>query len=268
MRQQSDILKCHAWYLTYSTSRRKRTGLLDLNTNRKPVSTLAKHKALVTAGDEITLFVVQHELDRLGLRSALDTKTPGTIQCPGWCMKRAAADKGAFTRVLEITTEISNADAVPVRERLLDGLAYIHKTWRTACLIRDLCSASEPKAQSVYSTLQTKRLPSMAKAVRRFGQKGYCRRLTRGFQSGLNSAKGTRTMPCQAARGCHPIAGANQTRARRHGRPPGAISGRTTQPSPTRLDGTTCTAKAVRVRSNLCWTDYGNGDGALHLAFP
>lgn len=28
----------------------------------------------------------------------------------------------------------------------------------------------------------------------------------------------------------------------------------------TRLDGTTCTARAVRVEGNLCWTDYGNGD--------
>ena len=37
----------------------------------------------------------------------------------------------------------------------------------------------------------------------------------------------------------------------------------------TRLDGTTCTAKAVRVEGNLCWTDYGNGDvEPLHLAFP
>ena len=123
--RRSDIFEMPCLVFDVFSVTEEAQGFLDLNTNRKPVSTLAKHKALVTAGNEIALFV-QHELDRIGLRPALDTKTPGTIQCLGWCMKRAAADKGAFTRVLEITTEISNADAVPVRERLLDGLTYIH----------------------------------------------------------------------------------------------------------------------------------------------
>lgn len=123
--RRSDIFEMPCLVFDVASVTEEARGFLDLNTKRKPVSTLAKHKALVTAGDEIALFV-QHELDRLGLRPAVDTKTPGTIQCFGWCMKRAASDKDAFTKVLEITTEISNADAVPVRERLLDGLTYIH----------------------------------------------------------------------------------------------------------------------------------------------
>lgn len=123
--RRSDIFDMPCIVFELSDIQEEAQGFLDLNTNRKAVSTYAKHKALVAAGDEVAIFV-QHEIDRLGLRPAMDTKTPGTIQCFGWCMKRASENRATFSRVLELTTEISNADNVAIRERLLDGLIYIH----------------------------------------------------------------------------------------------------------------------------------------------
>ena len=100
-------------------------GFLDLNTGRKPVSAVGKQKALVTAGDEVAIFV-QNEIDRIGLRIAATTKSAGQIQSIAWCTKRAREDRVAFSLVLSLAAEISQQDNIPVRERLLDGLWFLH----------------------------------------------------------------------------------------------------------------------------------------------
>lgn len=96
-------------------------GFLDLNTGRKPVTAIAKQKALVSAGDEVAAYVHQ-QCEALGLEIKPTANKAGQLKCIGWCMKRAAENKEQFSFVLSIGAEISNQDQVPVAERLLDGL--------------------------------------------------------------------------------------------------------------------------------------------------
>lgn len=101
-------------------------GFLDLNANRKPITAVEKQNALVVAGDEIAVFV-HDEIARNGLDVSGSTKAAGTIHAVGWCIKHAREDREAFIVVLRLAAELSAKDRAPVRERLLDGLSYIHE---------------------------------------------------------------------------------------------------------------------------------------------
>lgn len=96
-------------------------GFLDLNTGRKPVTAVAKQKAMVAAGDETAAYVQKTCAD-LGLEIKATAMTAGSIKCVAWCMRRAAEDKEAFSTVLAMGAKLSQADSMPVHERLLDGL--------------------------------------------------------------------------------------------------------------------------------------------------
>lgn len=96
-------------------------GFLDLNTGRKPVTAVAKQKALVAAGDEVAAFV-QQECDALGLQITSSGWKPGHLKCIAWCVKRASEDREAFRAVLTLGAELSAKDETAVAERVLEGL--------------------------------------------------------------------------------------------------------------------------------------------------
>lgn len=95
-------------------------GFLDLNTGRKPVTAIAKQKAMVAAGDDVATYVNQVFQD-LGLE-VKSTPTSGQLKCVAWCFRKAAENKDRFRTVLAIGAELSAQDGVHVAERLLDGL--------------------------------------------------------------------------------------------------------------------------------------------------
>lgn len=96
-------------------------GFLTIQMMRKPVTALAKQKALVTAGDEIAAFV-QQQCKVLGLTIAANSSAPGNIKCIAWCHRRAKDNKDSFVSVLRFGAELSAMDNMPVHERLLEGL--------------------------------------------------------------------------------------------------------------------------------------------------
>jgi hypothetical protein len=96
-------------------------GFLDLNTGRKPVTAVAKQKAMVAAGDEVAAFV-QQQCDALELEIKASAHTVGQLKCVAWCHRRAAEDKEIFRAVLSLGAELSKQDQMPVAERLLEGL--------------------------------------------------------------------------------------------------------------------------------------------------
>lgn len=96
-------------------------GFLDLNTGRKPVTAVAKQKAMVAAGDEIAAYV-QQQCEALGLEIKPSTHAAGHLKCVAWCTRRAAEDKDVFRLVLAMGAELSAQDQMPVAERLLEGL--------------------------------------------------------------------------------------------------------------------------------------------------
>lgn len=100
-------------------------GFLDLNTGRKPVTAVAKQKAMVAAGDEVAMFV-QQQCEDLGLKITVTSNSVGQIKCVAWCTKRAAENKDEFRLVLTMGAILSLQDQMPVQERLLEGLWFIN----------------------------------------------------------------------------------------------------------------------------------------------
>ena len=100
-------------------------GFLDVNTGRKPVNAVAKHKALLAAGDETALFV-QKLCDLHGLVPQYTAHSGGTIRCVSWLVSRARENRESLAQVLALGAELSAREAVPVAEKLLDGLWFLH----------------------------------------------------------------------------------------------------------------------------------------------
>lgn len=100
-------------------------GFLDLNTGRKPVTAVAKQKAMVAAGDEAAGYV-QQQCEALGLEIKSSAHNIGQLKCVAWCVRRAAEDKEAFQLVLAMGAELCTRDQMPVIQRLLEGLWLLH----------------------------------------------------------------------------------------------------------------------------------------------
>ncbi len=100
-------------------------GFVALNTGRKPVSAISKHKAMVTAGDEVAVFV-QATLKSLGIMIDKTSKHVGQTKCIGWCLKRAQENPESFVKVLSFVAEISANGGLPIKAQLLDGVYFLH----------------------------------------------------------------------------------------------------------------------------------------------
>lgn len=98
-------------------------GFLDVNTGRKPITIIGRHKAMVTSGDSVASFV-QAKIDELGLRVSKGNQ-PNGIQCLGWCMKRAAENRERFVRVITLVAEMSAKEGLSLPARVLDGVWYL-----------------------------------------------------------------------------------------------------------------------------------------------
>ncbi len=124
--RRSDITYVPCVVFQTSDVKEEARGFLDVNTGRKPVNAVVKHKALLAAGDETALFV-QKLCEQHGLVPQYTAHSAGTIRCVSWLVMRAREDREALARVLAIAAELSAREAVPVAEKLLDGLWYVHK---------------------------------------------------------------------------------------------------------------------------------------------
>lgn len=97
------------------------SGFLATNTNRKPVTSHGKHKALVVSGDEIAIFV-EKTFNNLGVGIRPTAHRAGETKSIGWAMRRAADDKEKFIKVVSICFDICIRDNMPIPERLLEGI--------------------------------------------------------------------------------------------------------------------------------------------------
>jgi hypothetical protein len=101
-------------------------GFLNINSHRKPMTSVDKLRASAVAGDDAAK---QFELlcRSLGLTLTRNGNAPGTIKSAGWGMSRMKEDPVATTIVMGLAAELCAADHVAVQERLLGGLWYLHK---------------------------------------------------------------------------------------------------------------------------------------------
>lgn len=101
-------------------------GFIDLNTGRKPIGSLARHKALLSAGDGVAV-LVQEACDALDLTMKRSATKAGEIEAVTWCTRRAAESAEAFVQVLTLAAELSRADGTSIKERVLDGLWFLNQ---------------------------------------------------------------------------------------------------------------------------------------------
>lgn len=96
-------------------------GFLTIQTMRKPVTAVAKQKAMVTAGDDVATFV-QKTVESLNLQIKQHATSVGSLKCVGWCLKRAAENRQTFVKVLSLGAGLFEQDNMPIGERVLEGL--------------------------------------------------------------------------------------------------------------------------------------------------
>ncbi len=101
-------------------------AFLSANTLRKPVSSAGKHRAAVTAEDEVAVYL-ESIFSRLGLKVSFSGTQPGHIKCVALCRKLASTDRKSFEAALSLSAELSTNDRVHVSEVLLDGLALVDR---------------------------------------------------------------------------------------------------------------------------------------------
>lgn len=149
--RRSDIRALPCVIFETETIKDEAIGFLSANTNRRPVTAIGKHKALVASGDEAASFV-SRILEAKGLRVVRVAKMKGHIKCLAWCVKRAAVDSGRFVRIIDLASEMCFRDEMPVHEKLLEGL------WIIDCKI----GLNDPRLKRRVLEVGTKRLVDAA----------------------------------------------------------------------------------------------------------
>lgn len=124
--RRSDIAKLPCVVFDVETTDTEAKAFLFANAHRKPITAIEKHKAEAVAGDETSIFV-DETLARHGLAIVVKVEKVGQISCIGWCKKYAALDRAAFLTVFDLAVKLSESDEVPIKDRLLQGLMYIHQ---------------------------------------------------------------------------------------------------------------------------------------------
>lgn len=121
-RSDIDALPC----LVFETEsvKQEAQGFLDANTNRKPITSAARHKAMVASGNQTAKFV-QAQIDALGLFVSTNSKTAGAVKCIGLCMRRAEEDRERFARVMSLVAEMVKNEGMFVPERVIDGVWFL-----------------------------------------------------------------------------------------------------------------------------------------------
>ena len=121
-KRRSDIT--HLPCIVFETDGVKQEAIafLDLNTGRKPVSSIGKFKAML-ASEDAAAMIVHETLARLGVEPKATANGPGQIKSVAWMVRRAGENRERFEAVLSLAAQIST-DA-PIKEMLLDGLWYI-----------------------------------------------------------------------------------------------------------------------------------------------
>lgn len=117
---RSDIknMPCMVWEIDEVAE--EATAFLKTNTNRKPITSIDRHRANVTRGDQIAIRI-EAELARHDLIVSTNT-SPKHFKAMTLATKLASTDFDRFVRVLDIAVALAKKAGIPVKERMLIGL--------------------------------------------------------------------------------------------------------------------------------------------------
>lgn len=148
-RNRSDIADLPCLVFDVDDKTQEAAGFLVSNSERKPVSAIAKFKAMVLTNDPASVSVDRVFKD-LGIEYSDCPNGPGQIKCIASCIRLAAADVEAF-RVCLAAAAIVCGDE-PIHSDILEGLFWIerrHQIVSTGRFMRRL--ESIPKADLLQS---------------------------------------------------------------------------------------------------------------------
>lgn len=123
-RNRSDIDELPCLVFSVESKNDEAAGFLVANTQRKPVTAIAKYKAMVLTKDA-TAIAVDEVLDRLGIEVAETAVNVHQIKCVTKCLKVAADSKETLYLCLRAYMRLDGAPSI--NSRMLDGLAWLHK---------------------------------------------------------------------------------------------------------------------------------------------
>lgn len=122
-KRRSDITHLPCVVFQTEGVRQEAIAFLDLNTGRKPVSSIGKFKAMLAAGDEAAC-TVHKTLEALGVSLVATAKKGRELKSVAWSVRKAGESPDKFSTVMRIAAELSHD--MPIQERLLDGLWHIN----------------------------------------------------------------------------------------------------------------------------------------------
>jgi hypothetical protein len=125
-KRRSDIKELPCLVFATSSIEEDARGFLSVNCERKPISVMQRHKAMVVSGNEAAK-AVQAKLLDLGLSSTTDSQAPGHFKCFAWAMKTARDDYDTFSSVIEVAAEISIKESEPIKQTIVQGFTWIHR---------------------------------------------------------------------------------------------------------------------------------------------
>jgi len=131
-KRRSDITYLPCVIFKTEAIKQEAIAFLDLNTGRKPVSSIGKFKAMIAAGDEAACNVKRIFSD-LGVEAKATANHPNEIKSVAWAVKRAGENLKRFETVMRTAVDIGKD--ITLQERLLDGLWYIDE--HVSCGIDD-----------------------------------------------------------------------------------------------------------------------------------
>lgn len=124
--RRADITELPCLVFEMDDIRDEAQGFLNINSNRKPMTSVDRLRAAAVAGYEPAI-QFKALCDRLNLALTPNGKHAGQIKSAQWGMERMKEDPKVTAIVMELAAELSMLDQVIIQERLLSGLWYIHK---------------------------------------------------------------------------------------------------------------------------------------------
>lgn len=122
-RKRSDITTLDCLVFSVDEITDEASGFLKSNTMRKPVTMIAKFKAMLVCEDELALYV-SSVLDELGLKIEKNAK-PGVFQSLSWAMKASERSKDGFAKTIRIVSSLAGSEH-PIYEGMCRGIFYLH----------------------------------------------------------------------------------------------------------------------------------------------
>ncbi len=123
--RRSDIKELPCLVFQVGDIRSEARAFLDTNTNRKPVTALAKFKAQVAAGNPVASRL-QDIIVSAGLRLASASQDVGDFKSVALAMSLTETDPDGFCDVIHLAAELAKEAKAPVQQRLVSGLYYLH----------------------------------------------------------------------------------------------------------------------------------------------